>query len=107
MEHAGDVNADHPSLHVMLSEILRYVLFLSFILAMVNIRHDYEVFQRNHSLHVRLFENQIYETVFLFVCMTRMSNVSILKILGLLPYSVIAFQAFVMNFKNASIHKLI
>jgi hypothetical protein len=46
-----------------LFDLLLYALFIGLILALVNMRHDIAVFERNESLRKRMFDNDFYKAV--------------------------------------------
>ena len=44
-------------------DLFVYALFIGLILALVNMRRDIAVFERNESLRKRMFDNDFYKTV--------------------------------------------
>lgn len=50
-------------LYGLLTDVVLYASFLAMLLAVVNIRHNFEIFMRNESIRQRLFDNKLYRDV--------------------------------------------
>jgi len=60
---AQEVFLRERSFYHMIYDFLRYFLFLAFVLAMVNMRRDYDIFLRNDSVYRQVFNDPQFQSV--------------------------------------------